>query len=359
MLGLDESQIEYMLSIVVPCYNCQSTLDRALDSLAGQTFSVVASMPSYQIVLVDDGSTDNTSNKCDYFSQKYSNVLAVHKTNGGLVDAWKTGVRKATGEYIAFCDSDDYIDSDFVQIMSKIITEHNPDMITFGMTYEYDNGTMICEDSRLEAGMFERNAIEKTIFPRLLSDGDMQSELVGSSRCNKVFRKNLLMKIVDDVKESVSFGEDDVTCFAAVLNASSIYSLRNYYPYHYVRNTESMIGAYDEKVFEKIDVLYSELCGISSKYGFNYGDQVEKSILSILFLYIKKEICKNPNGYNSIYKRVINTIDGTTFTRCYSSKSIKKYGLAKKMFAHFIANKEILLAYVFTKGVEKVRGRNV
>lgn len=355
----DDMLLEYSLSIVVPCYNCKDTLDRTVDSLVSQIIKEKVDASRYQILLINDGSTDITPQKCDEYANKYSNITVIHKSNGGLVDAWKTGVRNAKGTYIAFCDSDDYIEQDFVQTISKAIADYQPDMITFGMTYEYDNGEIVREDTRLEAGDFDRSDIESKIFPSLLSDGDMQSELIGSSRCNKVFRKSLLDRVLDDIPESVSFGEDDITSFASVLNASSLYSIKGFYPYHYVRNTESMIGAYDEKAFEKIDILYKELSRISGKYDYNYNDQVEKGILSILFLYIKKEICKNPSGYKNVHARVLNVVEGETFIACYKSESIKKYGMAKKVFASLISNKRIFLAYILSKGVEKVRGRNV
>ncbi len=364
---LNTSKTEYTLSIVVPCYNCESTLDRTVNSLLNQKILVTnyskqtdrKTNSNYQIVLVDDGATDSTPATIDTYSEKHNLIKAIHKENGGLVSAWKAGVLNADGDYIAFCDSDDYIDFDFVNTIQGIITEHKPDIITFGMTYEYDNGEIITEDTRLEAGKYGRNQIEQNIFPILLSNGDMQSELIGSSRCNKVFKKSLLLKIIDDIPESVSFGEDDLTSFAAVLNADSIYSIQGVYPYHYIRNTRSMIGAYDDKVFGKIDKLYGELSKIADKYNYSYMEQVKNEILSILFLYIKKEICKNPNGYRRISKKIKAITSCDTFISCNNYDTIKKYGFAKRLFAFLLSSKQIWLAYIMTRGVEVIRGRNV
>ena len=358
---------EYALTFVVPCYNCESTLDRTVDSLLNQKLSTINYLnqvdrdnnTNYQIVLVDDGATDFTPYIIDNYAENHTNVKAIHKENGGLVSAWKAGVNNADGDYIAFCDADDYIDSGFVNVIKNITTEYQPDMITFGMTYEYDNGEVITEDTRLEAGVYNRYQIEQKIFPILLSNGDMQSELIGSSRCNKVFKKNLLLAILDDVPEAVSFGEDDLTSFAAVLNSDSMYSIREFYPYHYVRNAGSMIGAYDDKAFVKIDKLYNELKKIADKYNYNHIDQVQREILSILFLYIKKEICKNPYGYKNIKEHIKDIIVGDTYTVCYNIDAIKAYGKAKKIFAYLIAKKHLWLAYIITKGIEKIRGRNV
>lgn len=348
------------ISIIVPCYNCEHTIENTVSGLLNQKISDVNGTDyTYQIVLVNDGATDSTAKMVADYAARYENIRAIHKENGGLVSAWKTGVINADGDYIAFCDSDDYIEPDFIDVISHIIDDNNPDIITFGMTYEYDNGDKQCEDTRLGPGLYERDQIEKSILPRLLSSGDMQSELVGSSRCNKVFRRTLLMKIIDDIPESVSFGEDDLTSFAAILNANSIYSMQGFYPYHYIRNSNSMIGAYDARAFEKIDLLYHEMSGIAEKYCYIHKNQVKKGILSILFLYIKKEICKNPGGYKSVNSNIGRVLEGDTYIQCYSKEAIQKYGLTKRMFAGLIANKHILLAYLVARGFENIRGRNI
>ncbi len=351
---------EYLISIVVPCYNCQSTLELTMKSLLWQEKNASdTDRAFYQIVLVDDGSSDETPKMCDKFATLSHVVEVIHKENGGLVSAWKAGVRGALGDYIAFCDADDYIDKDFIGRISKIVYDNHPDIIVFGMTTEYDNGDIVRGDCLLKEGLYDRYKIENALFPVLLNNGDMQSELLMSSRCNKVFRKKLLFEILEDVPDEISFGEDDVTCFAAELNCQSLFCIRNYYPYHYIRNVGSMIGAYDELTFEKIEYLYNSLWSVAEKYDYNYSDQVKQDILSIYFLYIKKEICKNPFNYKKVKEKLLGVIASRIFVICYNDEAIKKYGLAKKVFAKLIISKNIGLAYFIMKLFERLRGRNV
>ena len=344
---------------MVPCYNCISTLDRTVDSLLNQKLSTASPTINYQIVLVNDGSTDSTPQKCNEYADKYPNISVIHKTNGGLVDAWKTGVKNAKGTYIAFCDSDDYIDQDYVDAIINVINQHHPDMIVYGMTVEYDNGETIRSDVLLEEGFYDKQRIDSHILPILLSNGNMETTLIKPSRCNKVFIKQLLDRIVDDVPQNISMGEDEVTSFAAAINMDSIYCIKGYYPYHYIRNTESMIGAYDEGTFDKIGLIYKTLKAISVKYDYAYSDQVEKEILSIMFLYMKKEICKNPSGMRVVLKKLASICETDAFKRCLEAGTIENYSLSKKIFAGCICRKWYILAYSMTKIYEGIRGRKV
>lgn len=351
--------IDYLVSIVVPCYNCHETLDRTVDSLLRQNIIDCALEIKYQIVLVDDGSTDDTLYKCNKYADEYPNVKAIHKKNGGLVDAWKNGVRESNGKYIAFCDADDYIESDFASTIIDIIVKNEPDVIAYGMVTEYDNGEMVTNDILLRTGLYDVHRIRSEVLPVLLSDGDMQTDLILSSRCNKVFKKDLLVKIMDDVPDDISMGEDDATCLATSLNMKNIYSIQGYCPYHYLRNTASMIGAYDEKTFSKIDKIYDTLKNISQKYYYPYSDQVEKRILSILLLYIKKEICKNNKGYKAVKKKLEHVRESETFITCYDKRTVKHYSLSRRIFANLFYYRLYGLLWIITKSFEGVRGRNV
>ena len=354
-----KGQVNYIISIVVPCYNCENTLDGTIESLTNQKVRMKNNTCDYQIVLVDDGSKDTTPAKCDDYMRSNSHIKALHKSNGGLVSAWKAGVNAADGKYIAFCDSDDYIDSDFVDRMQNAIKDYDPNIIVFGMMTEYSNGEKVCNDIILEAGNYDRSQIRKDLFPKLLSDGDMQSELVGSSRCNKIFTKRLLQKIMVDIPDDISFGEDDLTCFAALLNAESMYAIRGYFPYHYVRNNESMIGAYDPYTFDKIGKVYRGLSEISEKYAYSYPNQVKKEILSILFLFMKKEICKNPGSYWNVKGKLIQILESDAYRECFSESTIKGYGTTKRLFANLLNRRLFFVVYAFAKVAEGIRGRNV
>ena len=92
-----------LLSIVVPVYDVEQYLPRCIDSILEQTFT------DFELILVNDGSTDNCPIICDEYADKFDRIKVIHKENGGLSDARNTGINKASGKYISFIDSDDFI----------------------------------------------------------------------------------------------------------------------------------------------------------------------------------------------------------------------------------------------------------
>lgn len=106
-----ESTINIMISVIVPVYNVENYIENCVASLLNQTFT------DYEILLIDDGSTDSSGELCDNFAEKYEPIKVYHKQNGGLSDARNYGLNKAEGEYIIFIDSDDWIDEDTLRIL--------------------------------------------------------------------------------------------------------------------------------------------------------------------------------------------------------------------------------------------------
>lgn len=121
-----------IVSVIVPVYNVENYLHRCVESLMNQTFS------DYEILLIDDGSTDDSSKICDEVAQKYDKVKVFHKRNGGLGSARNYGLSYANGNYVCFIDSDDIVRETYIEKLLKAITESNADISICG--YEYRLG---------------------------------------------------------------------------------------------------------------------------------------------------------------------------------------------------------------------------
>ena len=100
-----------MVSVIVPIYNAEDTLDYCVKSILSQTFE------DYELLLVDDGSTDNSGKKCDDYQNENYRVRAFHKENGGVSSARNFGIEQAVGDYITFVDSDDYIEKRYLEYL--------------------------------------------------------------------------------------------------------------------------------------------------------------------------------------------------------------------------------------------------
>lgn len=106
---------DFMVSVIVPIYNAERYLQKCIDSILSQTYS------NYEIILVNDGSYDRSALICDEYSSKYDRVRVIHKKNGGLSDARNCGISAATGDFIMFVDSDDYLESTALEILVNAI----------------------------------------------------------------------------------------------------------------------------------------------------------------------------------------------------------------------------------------------
>ncbi len=123
-------------SILVPVYNVEKYLEQCVDSLLFQTYE-----GDYEIILVDDGSTDNSGKICDKYASKFpEKIKVVHKANQGLISARDTGIEKAKGKYCLFVDSDDFAENNLLQVVNEEIEKNNnPDMVIYSFQY-YDDG---------------------------------------------------------------------------------------------------------------------------------------------------------------------------------------------------------------------------
>lgn len=113
------------ISVVIPVYNVEKYLEECVDSVLQQTYS------NYEIILVDDGATDKSGTICDCYAKKYDCVKVIHQKNGGLSAARNTGLREATGKYVYFLDSDDYIEDKTLEKLIEIAENENADVVFF------------------------------------------------------------------------------------------------------------------------------------------------------------------------------------------------------------------------------------
>lgn len=122
-----------LISVIVPIYNVEQYLCRCVECLTAQTYK------NLEIILVDDGSPDNCPQFCDEYAKKDSRIKVIHKKNGGLSDARNAGMKVATGEYISFIDSDDYVSNDFIETLYNAILSENSDIVECSVVKFYED----------------------------------------------------------------------------------------------------------------------------------------------------------------------------------------------------------------------------
>lgn len=126
-----------LISIIVPVYNTEKYLDRCIQSILAQTYT------NFELLLIDDGSTDSSGAICDSYAEQDSRVRVFHKPNGGVSSARNMGLDNALGEWIIFCDSDDWIDAEMYEQMYNAAIQNKVDMVCCGLLVEEKNNKTI------------------------------------------------------------------------------------------------------------------------------------------------------------------------------------------------------------------------
>lgn len=245
-----------LLSIIVPIYNVELYLRQCLDSILRQTFE------DFELILVNDGSTDNSPNICDDYAARDARIIVVHKENGGLVSARKAGLSTAKGKYIGYVDSDDWIEADMYQALCDAAQAFNVDIVICDIIENYLDYEVKATQV-VKPGLYQKDRMIKEVYPIMLYAGQYYQFGLFPSVSNKLFKKSLLEKFQYQVDDQIRMGEDVACTYPSLLNAKSIYLLDKQYLYHYRQNPSSMTASYDQQFFEKTLVLYKHLRELS------------------------------------------------------------------------------------------------
>ncbi len=240
-----------LLTVVVSVYNTAQYLSKCIESIIHQKYK------NLEVVLINDGSTDGSGEICDSFLQIDGRIRVFHRKNQGLVSSRKLGVELAQGDLITFVDSDDWIESDMYTQMIAAYMEFEPDLVTSGLTIVNDNKVNY-EIDRMPEGLYELEDIKKKLIPRMMYDEQAGKRAITSSVCNKIYKVDLLKKIIFDLDESITYGEDAAITYLYTARASKIVVLNNSW-YNYIIHSNSMVRHHDVNSFERIYQFYNYL----------------------------------------------------------------------------------------------------
>ena len=213
-----------LVSVIVPVYKVEPYLDRCVQSIVDQTYT------NLQIILVDDGSPDSCPQMCDEWAKKDSRICVIHKDNGGLSDARNAGMAVAKGEYIAFVDSDDWLEKDFLLLLYQALKSAQADIAECGVLLCDEKGNML----RCRASEEEQLTLEKIEALRrlVLEDGVYQTVW------NKLYRRS----VIGNVRfETDRVHEDEFWTYRVFENSGKV-AVLNRPLYRYLQRTGSIMG---------------------------------------------------------------------------------------------------------------------
>ena len=148
-----------LVSVIVPVYNAKKYIDRCLESIVNQTYTQL------QIILVNDGSTDNSAQLCEAWAQKDSRIKVLHKENGGAGYARNFALEYVSGDYVCFVDSDDFIDVTTIEKCMRRIELEGTDTVVFGSENVYNDGAVVPVTISSDKTYFDETAVKDELFP--------------------------------------------------------------------------------------------------------------------------------------------------------------------------------------------------
>ena len=255
-------------SIILPIYNVEAYMERCIKSILNQDFS------DYEIILVDDGSTDNCPKMCDAYLNR-EKFKVVHKTNGGLSSARNAGLEVASGRYVFFLDSDDYIDDNALRVLYDNLFENNVDVIKFNYRMQPSKNEVI---SSLKPGLYRGSEIRNNILPLALKN----SGKFTMNAWSHIYSMNFLKKtglIFTSEREVGS--EDYLFNFEMFLRAESLMCIEDVL-YNYDYREGSLTKRYRNKLISQYQKLYQLMVDIADRYN---ADEIIKKSLDRFYLW--------------------------------------------------------------------------
>ena len=266
----------FLLSVIVPVYNVAPYLRKCLDSIVRQTYQ------NFEIILVDDGSKDNSIEICKDYAAKDKRIKLLCRSHEGVTCARKAGVMAASGEYVAWVDSDDQIEKDAYEKLIASMENHRPDILIHGFIQEYLDKAYICQCG-IPNGYYDIAGIKSEVYPYLLKiqytnqvkilstqqpDLDIKSrpsirrrqQVIYPCVGSYIIKRELLKKTQLMVPDCVSYGEDLVCIIYNMLQANSV-MVTDCAPYRYQKreNSLSMIISSFQPYQVMFDAAYDAL----------------------------------------------------------------------------------------------------
>lgn len=255
------------LTVAVPVYNVQKYLRRCIDSL------IKNKIDDYEILLVDDGSTDESGIICDEYASKYNYIRVIHQQNKGLAEVRNICIQYAKGEFISFIDSDDFLGENCYSHLLKIMQETDADIMCYGVIDLYEGYEKIiskvneCEE--VIVTLSAKEAVEEMLLPKH----------VDVITCNKIIRKSLYDGIL---YPSGKLYEDMFTNYKVIAKATKVVSTNYRYYYYYHRNGSIGRMTYNPKIMDLAKATNEVF-----RFGKEFcGQNIDNLIVGKLFWYI-------------------------------------------------------------------------
>lgn len=320
------------VSIIVPVYNGQDFINRCLNSLINQTYSNV------EIIVINDGSTDNSLDLLKKYNDK---IILINKENSGVSDSRNLGLEKASGDYIMFCDIDDWYEK--ITVEKAVCEIGNYDLLKYRETRVFSDGSSIKRKENLAPMLYEKEEIDIVI--RRLFDLSWATHIYCFIYKTEIIKKNNIR-----FNSKIRYGEDANFILQYLLKVKNIKVIDEYL-YNYYENINSVTNNYSLifKNMENLQIFRSETLKILEN---KYKKELDQFFLNLILLFLEKpfDILKTKKEIKDYYKKICNSLNGLV-----NDLPSNNYSKKWKVLIYLIKHNRYIFLYLYIKLYLKMR----
>lgn len=336
--------MQIKVSIIVPVYNVAQYLKRSMESLVNQTLKDI------EIIIVNDGSTDNSLKICKEYAAQDDRIMLVDQKNMGVSEARNVGMQKATGEYIGFIDPDDWVELNMFEEMYYAAKNNNADATICEYLIEAGDKKEI-KPFNMEAKTLQKNEILNLLVKNMIGAKHLfnQEGVIMGSVCRVLFKRSNLEKWSLKFNKNLALMEDLIFCVEYFIKANQIRIINKPF-YHYVKNFQSAVTSYRKDKEKELKEVYEILMKILKDIGI---ENVVRNRMNIRYMRIYLLSITNESHVGNKKKLVKKIKAIHHYCRCINENNtlykidISDYHIKHKVLLFLIKNKLSLIIYTY------------
>lgn len=333
-------------SILVPVYNVEAYVKECLESLISQTFK------DFEVIIIDDGSTDTSGKICDTYEEKYNFIKVIHKMNQGTLAARESGIKNASGDFCVFVDSDDLVKPELLSVLNDYIKKYKADMVLYSFEYFFENSTTKRNKKLFADGLILEGETKKVLYEKYINTADY------NAIWTKCIKTEILKNDPTDYTEyyGLNMAEDVLQSLYPITKAERIvFADKELYLYRY--NPESISNKFSPETISKKNSshVYEAIRSYLPKWGLDNDEHINEVNAAQLsyMIYTFTEYYKSNNKSNRKeivdfdwcsflpYEFKPNSLCGKTQTSVYDMicakdyKGIESFFLKQKIYGKY------------------------
>ena len=326
-----------LVTIIVPVYNTELFIRKCIDSLTDQSYDNI------EIVLIDDGSTDSSGKICDEYANRDKRIKVIHKKNEGVVKARIDAYDNATGDYVTFVDSDDYLSLDAISLMVDYVVKYQVDMVVCQYTDVYED--KFKQNKRSIKGLYSKNEIKELLKSNILYDPKCYGSGIHLHLWGKLIKKDLLQDVLSKA-EGQWFGED-LICSLHIINKVNKMYVSDDHIYYYVHHPAEAINRNQLEKWPAFELVWKRIIEFDTQDYFKnqlpyriwaFTETTYDYILSIQNL--------------KLFTNAMNMISSSFYVRKYILNNPKfKLESRKEKLIYFILKYKLFTTYYMYKKI--------